>query len=38
MRIHDAVLNGFRRKPSAGFTPVEVGGQDLIETQHGAEG
>ena len=38
VRIHDAVLNGFRRKPSAGFTPVEVGGQDLIETQHGAEG
>ena len=38
VRIHDAVLNGFRRKPSAGFSPVEVGGQDLIEPQHVAEG
>ena len=38
VRIHDAVLNGFRRKPSAGFSPVDVGGQDLIESQHAAEG
>ena len=38
VRIHDAVLNGFRRKPSAGFSPVDVGGQDLIEAQHAAEG
>lgn len=38
VRIHDAVLNGFRRKPSAVFVPVEVGNQDLIEAQSAAEG
>jgi hypothetical protein len=38
VRIHDAVLNGFRRKPSAVFAPVEVGNQDLIEAQSAAEG
>ncbi|MBE7244858.1 MAG: hypothetical protein INR63_07905, partial [Actinomycetospora chiangmaiensis] len=37
VRIHDAVLNGFRRKPASGFSPVAVESQDLIEAQ-AAEG
>jgi len=38
VRIHDAVLNGFRRKPTSAFSPAAVDSQDLIEAQTVAEG
>ncbi|MCJ2052190.1 hypothetical protein [Methylobacterium sp. J-070] len=38
VRIHDAVLNGFRRKPGPALAPVEMGGQDFLETPNVAEG
>ncbi|QGY05575.1 hypothetical protein MMSR116_29515 [Methylobacterium mesophilicum SR1.6/6] len=33
VRIHDAVLNGFRRKTASVFSPAAVESQDLIEAQ-----